>query len=109
MIRIKHFPYRGKRQLTIFGGLEHRYISIEPRNEFGPRLPLQVLLGTPHRPEEGGLRRGRPRARRGSIAQPMLIVRVADVLTEGLSIILALFALLCLLKSARASTTGVNI
>ena len=39
----------------------------------------------------------------------MLIVLVADVLTEGPSIILALFALLCLLKSARASTTGVNI
>ena len=42
MIRIKHFPYRGKRQLTIFGGLEHRYQHCTTlRNEFGPRLPLQ--------------------------------------------------------------------
>ena len=42
----------------------------------------------------------------GLLLNPMLIVLVSDVLTEGPSLILALCALLCLFNSARASTTG---
>ena len=53
MIRIKHFPYRGERRLT-FSADQHRYQRIL-RNEFGPRLPLQIFLGTPHRPKKVGL------------------------------------------------------
>src|SRR5262245_2744539 len=41
----------------------------------------------------------------GLLFNPMLIVLVADVLTEGPSLILALFTLLCLFNSARASST----
>jgi hypothetical protein len=42
----------------------------------------------------------------GLLLNPMLIILVSDVLTEGPSLILALSALLCLFNSARASTTG---
>lgn len=125
MMAIEHLPYHCKGPLTIFrrarapSSALHQFTNLARaypcRSRWGPWFLPPALPTIHHRligPKVDFAAAGPALA--AAIAarlllNPMLIVLVADVLTEAPSIILALSALLCLLNSARARTTGVNI